>query len=141
VSPLEALVAIECELAGGDGDAYRRHLRDDALVIVPGQQLTKDETIAAMDASPGWDEFTIEDERVLALGDTAAVLSYRFTGRRGEGIDADAERRAGGEEDDSPRRGRHGFTYSAWMSSAYARTDGGAWRLALHQQTPLGPQG
>jgi hypothetical protein len=37
-----------------------------------------------MDDNPGWDEFTISDERVLELADAAAVLTYRFSGRRGE---------------------------------------------------------
>jgi hypothetical protein len=110
----EQLLAIERELADGAGDAYRRHLRDDAVVIVPGQALTKDTTAAAMDDSPGWDEFTISDERVLELAGAAALLTYRFSGRRGEG-----------------------FSYSALMSSVYERRDGDTWQLVLHQQTPL----
>jgi hypothetical protein len=99
----ETLLAVERELAAGAGGAYRRHLRDDARVIVPGQALTKDATIAAMDESPGWDEFTISDDRVIELGDDAAVLTYQFSGRRGES-----------------------FSYSALMSSVYERGDGKA---------------
>ena len=110
----ETLLAVERELAAGAGDAYRRHLRDDALVIVPGQALTKDATVAAMDESSGWDEFTISDERVLELADAAALLTYRFSGRRGED-----------------------FSYSALMTSVYERVDGETWQLVLHQQTPL----
>jgi hypothetical protein len=110
----EKLLAIERELADGEGDAYRRHLRDDAVVIVPGQALTKDATAAAMDDSPGWDESRISDERVLELGDAVAVLNYRFSGRRGED-----------------------FSYSALMSSIYERREGETWQLVLHQQTPL----
>lgn len=111
-STLDKLLAIEHALAAGTGDTYRERLRDDAVVIVPGQALTLEETAAAMDASPGWDTFALDDARVLALGETAAVLTYRFTGRHGED------------------------TYSALMTSAYGR-DGDGWRLVLHQQTPL----
>ena len=48
----QVLYGIERELATGDGVAYRRHLIDDAIVIVPGQRLDKQQTIAAIDASP-----------------------------------------------------------------------------------------
>ncbi len=113
----EELLAIEHELAAGRGDEYRRRLADSAVVIIPGQALDKDQTAAAMDASPGWDEFGIVDARVLELDRNAAVLTYRFDGRR-----------------------RAGDSYSALMSSAYSLTDDG-WRLVLHQQTPIEPPG
>jgi hypothetical protein len=38
---------------------------DPAVVIVPGDGLDREDTIAAMDASPGWNEFAIEHERLL----------------------------------------------------------------------------
>ncbi len=112
MTSLEAILNIEHELADGDGSAYRRHLREDAIVIVPGRALDRDATIAAMDASPGWDSFSIVDERLLPLGGDAALLTYRFRGRRGES------------------------EYEAILSSTYARDDG-AWKLVFHQQTPL----
>lgn len=111
-STLEELLAIEHALAAGTGETYREHLRDDAVVIVPGQALTLAETADAMDASPGWDTFTLDDPRALPLDQTAALLTYRFTGRRGDDV------------------------YSALMTSAYV-SDGDGWRLVLHQQTPL----
>ncbi len=111
-STLDKLLAIEHALAAGTGDTYRERLRDDAVVIVPGQALTLEETAAAMDVSPGWDTFALDDPRVLPLGETAALLIYRFTGHRGED------------------------TYSALMTSAYVSA-GDEWRLVLHQQTPL----
>jgi hypothetical protein len=110
----DTLLRIEHELAHGGGAEYRRHLVDEALVIVPGQLLDKDATVQAIEASPGWDEVTIEDSQLVALSGTSAALSYRFSGRRG----AD-------------------FSYEALMSSVYVRRDDG-WKLALHQQTPLG---
>ena len=47
----QTLLALERELAEGDGDTYRRLLTDDAVVVVPGMSLTKAETAEAMD---GW---------------------------------------------------------------------------------------
>ena len=105
------LIAIEHELAAGDGSAYRRHLRDDAVVIVPGATLDKEATIAAIDAEGGWDEFTIEREVGQRLGGDSALVTYRFHGRRGD------------------------FRYSAQLASVYAR-EGERWLLVLHQQTP-----
>jgi hypothetical protein len=107
------LFALERELGGGDGSTYDRLLADDAVVVVPGATMTKGETVAAMDASPGWDEFAFADERCLQLGDDTALLSYRFSGRRGEDL-----------------------RYAALMGSVYVRRPEG-WRLAYHQQTPL----
>jgi hypothetical protein len=113
MTTLDTLLALDRELAAGDGDTYRRLLRDDAVVIVPGQVLDAAGTAAAMDASPGWDELALEDARLVALGDGAALLTYRFRGRRGE----------------------H-FTYSAQMTSGWTRA-AGDWRMTFHQQTPL----
>ena len=110
----ETLLALERELAAGDGETYRRLLTADARVVVPGQALTKDETAQAMDASPGWDTFTLDDEAVIPLGEDAALLTYRFSGRRGSD-----------------------FEYTALMGSVYVRGNDG-WRMVFHQQTPLG---
>lgn len=107
------LVELEQQLADGRGDEYRRILADDAVVIVPGAVMTKEETVAAMDESEGWDEFALQAPQVADLGPEAAAISYRFQGRRG----AD-------------------FVYEAVMSSVYVDR-GEGWRLVLHQQTPL----
>jgi len=113
VALMEELLGIENALAGGSGDQYHRHLDDDAVVIIPGQALSKEDTVAAMQESPGWDEFSITEPHLLELGDDGALLTYRFTGRRGD------------------EQG-----YEALMSRAYSRSDG-AWKLVLHQQTPV----
>ncbi len=107
----EQLLAIEHELGAGPGEPYRRHLADDAVVVVPGAVLDRETCAAALDASRGWDGHEISDARTIELGRDAAVLTYRWRSRRGE------------------------TTYSAVMSSVYARRDG-VWRLVLHQQTP-----
>ena len=54
------LLEPEERLGSGDGDTYRELLIDEAVVIVPGQALTKETSAAAMDASPGWDDFAME---------------------------------------------------------------------------------
>jgi uncharacterized protein DUF4440 len=108
-----ALYEIEEELAAGSVDAYRRHLAKDALVIVPGQALDRDETVAAMNASPGWTETSLTDRRALEMAEGVTAITYRFCGKRGGG-----------------------FSYEALMTSVYSRTPEG-WRLRLHQQTPL----
>ncbi len=108
------LLEIEEELAGGSGPEYERRLAEDAVVIVPGRALGKEETVSAMDESPGWDEFRIAGARVIEPRPGVAVLTYRFDGRRG------------GED-----------PYAALMSSIYSSASG-EWRLLLHQQTPIG---
>jgi hypothetical protein len=110
----DTLLRIEHELAHGSGAEYDRHLDDGAAVIVPGQALDKDATVQAIEASPGWDELTIDDARLLETGEGGAALTYRFSGRRGTD-----------------------FSYEALMTSVYARR-GDEWKLVLHQQTPLG---
>ncbi|HEY1238674.1 MAG TPA: nuclear transport factor 2 family protein [Solirubrobacterales bacterium] len=110
---VDELLEIEHTLAVGGGDEYREHLADDAVVIIPAQALDKQETVAAMERSPGWDEVEISDPEVREVGDGGAVLTYRFRGQRGEDQ-----------------------AYGALMSSAYSKDDGG-WKLVLHQQTPL----
>jgi hypothetical protein len=109
----ETLLGFERALATGGGDAYRARLAEDAVVVVPGYVLDRDATIAAMDAGPGWDEVDLAGASTRPLGEEGAVLTYTFTGRRGE------------------------YDYRAVLSSAYA-VRGGDWKLVLHQQTPLG---
>jgi hypothetical protein len=106
------LLELERELASGTGDTYRARLTEDALLVVPGQALDKASAVAAMDASPGWDAVELQSPEVRRLGEGAALLTYRFTGRRGA------------------------TRYVALMGSVYVE-HGGEWRMAFHQQTPL----
>jgi hypothetical protein len=108
----QELYEIEHTLGDGDGDAYRRHLMDDAVVVVPGDAMGKEETARAIDAGPRWDDTAFADERLVRLGDDVALLVYRFDGVRGDD------------------------RYAALMGSVYVERDG-RWRLAFHQQTPL----
>ncbi|KRD42883.1 hypothetical protein ASE38_00880 [Cellulomonas sp. Root930] len=108
---VDELMAIESDLARGRGVAYERVLHADALVVVPGAVLTRDECVRAMDASPGWDEVELGEPHLVESRTTATVV-YPFVGRR------------------------RSTTYRATLSSTYARDDSGRWRLLLHQQTP-----
>ena len=110
----DELLAIERALGGGTGDTYREHLTDDAVVVVPGAAITREQSAFAIDATPGWDEFEITEPRLIELTPDSAVLNYRWSSRRGD------------------------ETYEALMSSVYVRRDG-EWKLALHQQTPVIP--
>jgi hypothetical protein len=112
----ETLHALERELAYGDGDTYQRLLTDGAVVVVPGATMDKPQTVAAMNASPGWDAIAFADQRLTQLNDEAALLTYRFLGRRGDDFD-----------------------YKALMGSVYV-LHGQEWRLAFHQQTPFVPE-
>lgn len=106
------LLVVEHQLARGDGATYDHHLDEAALVVIPGETLDKAGAVEAMDATRGWDEVSIGEERVRELGDAAALLTYRFRGRRGKAH------------------------YEATLSSAYVRDRVGVWKLAFHQQTP-----
>ena len=66
-----------------------------------------------MNSSDGWDAIAFADERCIQLNEDTALLTYRFTGRRGDD-----------------------FEYTALMGSVYVHQHDG-WRMAFQQQTPL----
>jgi hypothetical protein len=101
--------------AAGNRQAYERHLAPDALHVLPGLGLAeRDQALHGVEQADPWSSFEIVEPRVVALGDSAAALCYRAEARRGA---------------DAP--------YEAAIISVY-RLEAGEWRLAVHQQTPLG---
>lgn len=98
--------------AAGNGDFYREHMAAHGLCVLPVGILDKDETVSAVAGAAPWQDFTIDDVRVLDLGDDELGLCYR----------AEASR----ETDE----------YRALISSVYTKLSG-RWRLTLHQQTPV----
>ena len=94
------------------GRFYAENLARDILMLLPGGMLVDDreQAIESMGGVP-WTSFELSEERVLELGDEAAVVVYRATARRGD------------------------MSYAALFSSSYVR-EGGVWKLAVHQQTP-----
>jgi hypothetical protein len=105
------------EALATDGQAatafYEEVLDDDPVVLLPGGMVVKDRA-AIVDSMSGaaWSRYDLEDLDARALGDGAATVTYGVVAER-EGADP----------------------YSALIASTYVRRDG-AWRLALHQQTP-----
>ena len=98
-----------------DGDFYARNLTDDALLVFAEMgAMDKDACVQAVSGSPGnpaGASWRVEDARLVTLSADAALLAYR----------AEAVR-PGGEQ------------ASILVASAYVR-QGGAWKLAFHQQT------
>jgi hypothetical protein len=105
------------EALSADGETARRFydqvLAREVLMLLPGGLIIdgRQQAVEAMSGAP-WDAFEMSDERVRRLTDGAEVVAYKATARRGE------------------------QRYEAWCNSTYVR-ENGAWRLALHQQTPL----
>ena len=95
---------------------YADHLAPAAMMVFPDPAgvLVKDE-IASSLQGPRWDEVSLEEHRLLELGEDSALVTYKATAIRD-----------GGEP------------YVARASSAYVR-DGDAWKLVFHQQTPVEP--
>lgn len=98
----------------GGAAYYRECMTDDGIMVFPGMVLSKDACIAAIEHAAPWSWFRIEEPRTMRLTEDSAIVIYRASAQR----------------DGQPR-------YTALMSSVYVRRDG-AWKLAFHQQTPLG---
>jgi hypothetical protein len=100
--------------AGAAGPYYDRVLADDIVMLMPGGMVIDDRqmVVDSMGGDP-WNEYEIVgEERVLPLGDDAAIVHYRAKARRGD------------------------HRYEALFASTFVRQDGG-WKLAAHQQTPV----
>jgi hypothetical protein len=96
------------------GRFYAETLAAEVLMLLPGGMVLDDRgaVIESMGGSP-WASFELSDERVVELGERCAIVAYRGTAQR-----------EGGEP------------YEALFNSTYVREDR-AWRLAVHQQTPI----
>ena len=110
------LFAIEEKLWTEGGDYCARHVAPAAMMVLPEPTgvLVKDEIASSLQAGR-WSEVSLEEHRVLELGEGSALVTYKATALRG---------------DEAP--------YVARASSAYVR-DGAAWKLAFHQETPIVP--
>jgi hypothetical protein len=92
---------------------YDEVLADEPVFVLPGGLVLddRDVIIGSMGGAP-WDDHTLSDERTVPLGSGTAAVIYRAEAARG------------------------GQGYEALVTSTYVR-DGGPWRLAVHQQTPI----
>jgi len=113
----DLLFAMEEQLWLEGAEYYRRNLADAALMVFPdpaGVQV-KDEILSSVAGASRWSDVALEEHRVMELSSGAALVTYKATARRpGE-----------------PK------PYRARAASAYVH-DGRCWKLAFHQQTPLG---
>lgn len=114
----DELVALERAgweaLAGPDAVSWwSARLDDAALMVFPGFVATRAQALEGMAEAPPWASWSIDDVRVVPLGDDAGVVVY-----------AAVAQRTGQPE------------YRALISSTWVRR-AGEWRLALHQQTPV----
>ena len=103
-------------LRAGDVDFYGRSLTDDAVMVFPAPFGVIDRTaiLDAIASSTGWASVSIDERRLVTLNESSVALAYRATGVRA------------GQPD-----------YATYAASVYVRRDGD-WKLALHQQTPIG---
>jgi hypothetical protein len=98
-------------LQGRGGEHYRRSMTRDALMVVPGAVLTRDQVALSFAGVAPWDSYELRQPAVIRLGDHAGILVYRARARRGD------------------------ETVEFNMSTTYLFQNGG-WCVAAHQQTP-----
>jgi hypothetical protein len=98
---------------GGAAAFYGEVLAREVLVLLPGGMVITDReaVVASMGGAP-WSSYELGETWVVPLGGDAAVIAYRVNASR------------------------EGSTYDALIASTYLR-EAGAWRLAVHQQTPV----
>ncbi|MFC4049812.1 nuclear transport factor 2 family protein [Actinomadura syzygii] len=103
----------------GDGDFYRGLVTDRTVCVEPDGLQTGHELADDIEANKSpFDDYTLDDVKVLPLGDGSALITYRATIRLTE---AD-------------------FSFELYMTSVYERGDDD-WRLVFHQQTPVKQDG
>ena len=101
-------------LAGQGGSYYRRSMTRDALMIRPGEVMTRDQAAASFNGEGPLDSYEIHEPAVIRLGEHAGIVVYRAVARRGD------------EVSESNR------------STTYVFDDNnGGWCVAAHQQTPV----
>lgn len=115
---IEELLQIETQgwqsLCDGSGARVYGDLMTETgvMILANGSVMTRDQVIEALAAAPVWDDYRIEEPRLIQIGADAAVLVYRGVASR----TGDAE------------------PFEAMMASTYVRTADGV-RLAVYQQT------
>jgi hypothetical protein len=114
------LLDVEKRLWRNDAGLYHDNLTDEALLVFPETGvITRDVAVDAILAENAegrkWAEADFEGVRCVRLTEDVALLTYRVTARWEH------------EARESP----------ALASSVYLRSEG-VWKLAFHQQSPLG---
>lgn len=104
--------------AAGDPEFYRDNLAQEALMVFPAPYgiMEREPTLEAVRTAQPWTRYDFSETTYARFGTSAAVICYRVSAARATGAD-----------------------YDAYISSVYVQ-ESGAWRLALHQQTPISEQ-
>jgi hypothetical protein len=101
-------------LAGQGGNYYQRTMTQDALLILPGAVVSRDEVRAAFSAASPLDRYELHDPAVIRLGEHAGVLVYRSLAWRGDEVT------------------------ELQMSTTYLFDENnGGWCVAAHQESPI----
>lgn len=95
----------------GDGGTHlQKAMTADAVLIDDGSLIERSAAIVALDGTT-WGSATMSDQRVVRLGERAAMLAYRL------------------------RSTRNGEPVDAWATTTYVYVEG-RWRVGAHQQSP-----
>ncbi len=95
----------------GDGGTHlQKAMTPDAVLIDDGSLIERSAAIVALDGTT-WGATTMSDQRVVRLGDRAAMLAYRLRGTR------------------------DGEPVNVWATTTYVYVEG-RWRVGAHQQSP-----
>jgi hypothetical protein len=98
-------------MRNGDGGTHlQKAMTSDAVLIHNGSLVERSAAIVALDGTT-WSESTMSDQRVVRLGDRAAMLAYRL------------------------RSTRDGEPVNVWATTTYVYVEG-RWRVGAHQQSP-----
>lgn len=98
-------------LAGHGGPHYAREMTRDALLIVEGAVLGRNDVVAAFAGVTPWDSYEIHEPALIRLEEHSGILAYRAVATRGD------------------------ETVELRMTTTYLYGDG-EWKIAAHQQTP-----
>lgn len=101
---------------GSGATFYGEIMSDDGVMVLANGIVTDRSTVTtALAEAPTWDDFTIEDPRIISAGADTGILLYRGTASRGN--------------DPEP--------FDAWMTSVYLEANRRI-QLVSYQQTPVG---
>lgn len=95
---------------GEGGTHLQQAMLPDAVLVIDGSVIARGAAVVAFDGTT-WNDCTMTDQRVVRLGERAAMLAYRLRGMR----------------DDDP--------IDVWATTTYVYGDG-RWRVGAHQQSP-----
>ena len=65
------------------GEYYQREMTPDALIIVPGAMITRDQVAATFDGAELWDSYEIREPAIIRLSEHAGIVVYRAVAKRG----------------------------------------------------------